>query len=105
MKKYIISLIICLLISCGTTKKYSWETIKNSADFEVCRDTLNRTQLDSICISNNISNNLNDWSLMMHYNSKNDVLTQYLYTTDSEVYTITKSDTLFIFTKRTNKTK
>lgn len=109
MKKLFLLILLLLTISCGITKKYSWESIGESASLikETCRDTLNRVQLDSACFVNRIDNNLNNWSSMIHYNSKEDYIKQYVYTRPDTVYTITEYENLFIFTKRItiNKTE
>lgn len=105
MKKLIFIITISLLIGCGVTKKYSWENIGSTTGLiiETCRDTLNKSQLDSACFVNRINKDLSTWSLMTHYNSKEDYIRQWVYTRPDTVYTITSEDDKFIFTIRVNK--
>jgi hypothetical protein len=105
MKKLILIILTAILIGCGVTKKYSWENIGTSAGLiiESCRDTLNKYQLDSACIVNRISTDLNKWSLMTHYNSREDYIKQWIYNRPDTVYTITAEDNKYIFTIRVNK--
>lgn len=61
MKKVILSLMLVLLsISCGVQKQVS-DTQSDSVMMLLIDDTFNRHQIDSLCLADGLSANINEW--------------------------------------------
>ena len=104
----IVTTMLLLVLACGPAKRVNdWASINagNYTQVELYRDTVNIQQLDSICASHNINADLDDWSVMIYYNSKTDILNSYIYASGLDtLYTVYNyGDEDYIFTMRVNK--
>lgn len=107
MKKLIVIVLLVLAFACGPTARLSWTEIGSSdyTQVELCRDTVSASQLDSVFASHDLRS-LDAWTNMKYYNSKDDVMNQYVYTCGEDtLYTVTNhnDDNEYIFTMRVNK--
>ena len=106
MKRLILILTIFLTLACGSIKEQpGWSVVGTKCVVtEVCRDTVGVEGLEEICKTHNIHSNLDKWTMMTYYNTKSDVLNQYMYICGQDtIYVITEHDDKYIFVMRVNK--
>lgn len=106
MKRFLLTLMLFLTLSCGVIrqKNSSDEMCTRCVPVEVYRDTIDVEGLARTCKAHNLHPSMDEWSLMRYYNTIDDVLNQYVYTSGKTTYTISNyNDGQYIFTISVDK--